>query len=54
MFHSHFEGKNKVLTLNIVHFRNFELNASLLSAPHCNISRIFSIYEVVYIYIPHM
>ena len=30
MFHSYFERKNiKVLTFNIVHFPNFEINASL-------------------------
>ena len=30
MFHSYFDRKNiKVLTFNIVHFPNFEINASL-------------------------
>ena len=57
MFHSHFEGKNdKVLTSNIVHFRNFEINASLLSAPHCNIYRISGIYVYTahVVYMKHM
>ena len=36
MFHSYFKRKNdKVLTLNIVDFPNFEISASLIStAPH--------------------
>ena len=34
MFHSYFERKNdKILTFNIVHLPNFEISASLQSAP---------------------
>ena len=37
MFHSYFERKNdKVLTFNIGHFPNFEINASLKLAPPSN------------------
>ena len=37
MFHSYFERKNdKILTFNIVHFPNFEINASLSLAPPSN------------------
>ena len=37
MFYSYFERKyDKILTLNIVHFPNFEISTSLLLAPHSN------------------
>ena len=37
MFHSYFERKyDKVFTLNIVHFPNFEISAPLLLAPPSN------------------
>ena len=40
MFHSYFERKNdKVLTLNIAHFFNFEISTSLLLAPYLAISK---------------
>ena len=35
-----FERKfDKVVTLNIVHFPNFEISASLLLAPHLTVSK---------------
>ena len=37
MYHSYFERKDdKVLTFDIVHFPNFEINASLLLPPFSN------------------
>ena len=39
MIHSYFERKNdKVVTLNTVHFPNFELRTSLELAPHLTVS----------------
>ena len=41
MFYSYFERKyDKILTLNIVHFPNFEISTSLLLAPHSNSFKI--------------
>ena len=40
LFHSYFERKyDKVLTLNIVHFSNFEISASLKLVPHLTVSK---------------
>ena len=40
MFHSFFERKHdKFLTFNIVHFPNFEINASLLLVLHLTVSK---------------
>ena len=41
MFHSYFERENnKILTLNIVHFPNCEISASLcIVLPHLKVSK---------------
>ena len=54
MLHSFFERKYyKVFTLNIVHFPNFEISASLLLAPHLTVSKFNKrrgrlLYDTVY------
>ena len=49
MFHSYFERKHdKVLTFNIVHFPNFEINASLFLPPPSNKRRGHLLEEMRY------
>ena len=54
----HFELKNdKVLTFNIVHFRNLEISASLYLAPHLTLPKFNKrrgrlLEEIRYVYHP--